>query len=68
MTTKDLTREDWASVLGEGIHTGFRKGSEHPRSSHYWNVINDMPDELWNDVLSYLVWSLDYMQLIKVRE
>lgn len=63
-----MTQDDWKSILGEGIHTAFRKGTDHPESARYWNVINDMPNELWDDVLAYLVWSLDYMNLIEIEE
>lgn len=63
-----ISREDWASVIGEGIHTGFRKGSEHPRSSEYWNILNEMPSELWNEVLEYCVSGLEYMDLIEVKD
>lgn len=65
---KPLTENEWKSVLGEGIHTAFRKGSDHPRSSEYWNLINSMPNELWNDVLGYVVWGLESMDLIETKD
>lgn len=58
----------WAGVLGEGIHTAFRKGTDHPESHKYWEMIRDMPNELWGEVLAYVVWSLGYMKLIEVEE
>ena len=62
------TEDDWKSILGEGIHVAFRKGSDHPKAHDYWLMIKDMPDDLWDDVLGYVVWSLDYMKLIEVAK
>jgi hypothetical protein len=61
------TEDEWKSILGEGIHVAFRKGSDHPEAHDYWKLIQKMPDELWDDVLGYVVWSLSYMNLIDVK-
>jgi hypothetical protein len=70
--TKDekqiYSRDDWASILGEGIHVAFRKGTDHPKAHDYWKMIQEMPDELWNDVTTYVVDSLVYMKLIEVTD
>ncbi len=63
-----LTRDEWKSVLGEGIHVSFRKGTDHPQAHDYWKSIQDMPSDLWDDVLDYLVFSLEYMKLIEVAD
>lgn len=63
-----FTRRQWASAIGEGIHTGFRKGTDHPKSSEYWNMISKMPDDLWNQVLDYCVWGLGYMGFMEFTE
>jgi hypothetical protein len=65
---KTYTRDEWASILGEGIHVAFRKGSDHPKAHYYWKMIQEMPNELWNDVTDYVVDSLVSMKLIEVRE
>jgi hypothetical protein len=62
------TADEWASMIGEGIHTGFRKGSDHPKASEYWNLISKMPNELWNEVLDFCVDGLIYMKVIDVKE
>jgi hypothetical protein len=67
-TIEALSADDWKSVLGEGIHVAFRKGSDHEKAHEYWELIRDMPNELWDDVLGYVVWSLQYMKLIEVSE
>lgn len=75
MTTKNdakekrvYTQTEWSEILGEGIHTGFRKGSEHPDAHKYWMLIRDMPNELWGDVLEYAVGGLASMKLIEVKK
>ena len=42
-----ISEEDWRSVIGEGIHTGFRKGTDHPQAHDYWKLIEGIPDKLW---------------------
>jgi hypothetical protein len=62
-----ISEEDWCSILGEGIHTGFRKGTDHPRAHDYWKLIAEMPGELWGDVLAWTVECLQDMGLIEFR-
>lgn len=62
-----LSREDLMSVLGEGIHVGFRKGTDHPQSHEYWMMIAGMPDELWGEVLGYVVDGLVAMKIVEVK-
>ena len=64
----EYTRDEWTSMIGEGLHTGFRKGSDHPRSSEYWNIISNMPTDLWGDALNYCVDGLASMKVIEVKE
>ena len=68
LSERKYTADEWASMIGEGIHTGFRKGTEHPRSHEYWTLIKEMPNELWNEVLDYCVSGLVYMKVIEVKE
>lgn len=60
-----ISEEDWRSVIGEGIHTGFRKGTDHPQAHDYWKLIEGIPDKLWDDVLAWTVSGLQYMGLIE---
>lgn len=49
-----------ASILGEGIHTGMRKGSDDPGAPVLWAAVNDNL-QAWSDALDFFVWGLDYM-------
>lgn len=60
------TREEWKSALGEGIHTGFRKGTDHPDSAAASKFIAHMDPKMWDDVLSFTVWGLESMGMIAV--
>lgn len=48
------------SVIGEGLHTGLRKGSDAPEAPALWNAIQ-ASDQAWTDALMYLVWGLAEM-------
>lgn len=39
--------DDITSLIGEGVHTGLRKLSDHPASARAWNAISELPDEDW---------------------
>jgi hypothetical protein len=49
-----------ASIIGEGLHTGFRKGSSDPKAADLWNAVHDC-GTAWSDGLSFLIWGLDVM-------
>jgi hypothetical protein len=68
MMAAEYTVDDWMSMIGEGLHTGFRKGSDHPENMKYWKIIQEMPTELWDDALRYLVSGLEYSGVIEVRK
>lgn len=67
MNEKKHDEEFWMSVIGESIHSGFRKGTDHPEAHRYWKLISDMPQELWDDLLGWTTYCLDEMGLIKVE-
>lgn len=48
------------SIIGEGLHTGLRKGTDAPEASALWHTISSS-DEAWSDALAYLTWGLDQM-------
>jgi hypothetical protein len=37
-------------LIGEGLHTSFRKRCDHPAASYAHSAITDMPDEVWGDI------------------
>lgn len=64
-----ISDEDALSLLGEGIHTGLRKGSEAPSSGPLWRAISESDDGAWADALRYCLWGLGEMgyAIIKVE-
>lgn len=57
------------SLIGEGVHTGLRKGSEAPSSTMIWSAISDSGDSAWDDALAFCVEGLESMgyHLFKVE-
>lgn len=49
---------DSATILiGEGLHTGLRKGCEDGHDA--WEAIHDLPEDQWSAALHFLVSGLD---------
>jgi hypothetical protein len=44
--------EDVAGLIGEGVHTGLRKFSDHPASTAAWCAIQNLPSEDWSRILT----------------
>lgn len=59
-TYTPLDPDEAASIIGEGLHTGLRKGSDAPEAPELWEAIHNSLDA-WSDALDYLVYGLDYM-------
>lgn len=66
-TYTPLPPSECASVIGEGLHTGLRKGSDEPQAPDLWRAIHDA-GQAWSDALDYLVYGLDYMGLALCRK
>jgi hypothetical protein len=47
-------------VMGENVHTAFRKGSDHPSATVVWKAIQAMPPEEWGRAVSWMCWALAY--------
>jgi len=62
-----LPRAECASIIGEGLHTGLRKGSDDPQTPDLWSAIHDA-GQAWSDALAYVVWGLDHMGLARCRK
>lgn len=58
-TKMPFTRTEFSSMLGEGFHTAFRKGTEAPKSSTIWRLIADMEPQDWDSVIEYVVWGFE---------
>lgn len=48
------------SIIGEGVHTGLRKGTEAPGAHQLWKAIQ-ASDRAWSEALGFFVWGLDQM-------
>ncbi len=57
-----LTSEEALSLIGEGIHTGLRKGSDAPESGPLWKAINES-GTAWSDALTFLVEGFELMNV-----
>lgn len=55
-----ISERQLRELLGEAVHTGFRKGSDHPSADRVWLDIRQMPVEEWAKVVDWIAWSLFY--------
>ena len=58
-----MTHGELKQILGETIHTAFRKGCDCPQASIVWNAINEMSPEYWDGFLEWVIWALNSMGL-----
>lgn len=49
-----------ASLLGEGIHVGLRKGTDAANSHETWQAIG-RDDSGWSDAIDFAVYGLEQM-------
>lgn len=55
-----VDKDEAASIVGEGIHTGLRKGTDAENSGDTWRAIA-APESGWSDAIGFFMWGLDYM-------
>jgi hypothetical protein len=55
-----LTKAELREMLGEAVHTAFRKGSGHPDAHAVWLAIRNMNNKAFSDCMDWVVWSLFY--------
>jgi len=65
MALPDTPPPEFRSYLGEGMHTAFRKGADHPAAVRIWDEIDHMPRADWHGIVTFLadgMWPmvLDY--------
>lgn len=60
ITYTPVDDEDAMGIIGEGIHTGLRKGSQAPEAHDLWVAISNS-EQAWDDALSYCLWGLGQM-------
>lgn len=59
MTARDQEYEDYRHYFGEGMHTAFRKASDHPSAFLIHRLITELPDEEWSAIVDFVareVW------------
>jgi hypothetical protein len=66
-TYTPLPADEVASIIGEGLHTGLRKGTGAPEAPALHRAISDS-EQAWSEALDYLVWGLDVMGLALCRK
>jgi hypothetical protein len=59
--------DEASSVIGEGLHTGFRKGTDAPEAHDLWVAIKNS-DRAWSEALDFLVRGLGEMNLALCRK
>lgn len=55
-----VDNDEATSLIGEGLHTGLRKGTDAPEAHDLWESIRNS-DQAWSDALNYLMWGLETM-------
>ena len=51
--------------LGEGIHTGFRKATDHEAANRAWKAIKDLPHEDWAAVCHFALDGMGVLAALK---
>lgn len=65
MKYEPISEEEALSLLGEGIHTGLRKGTDAANSTATWKAIADSG---WDDALKFFLDGLDFMGYAIVKK
>lgn len=47
-------RQWFRDYLAEGMHTAFRKGSDHPAAGTAWRAIGDLPQAEWSMIVEFV--------------
>lgn len=64
----EVTTDELAGALAEGMHTGLRKGSDADDSHYLWKMISDSKTDAWGDAAEYCAWGLKEMGYKVMRE
>lgn len=63
----EVSEEDFKSFIGEGVHTGLRKGTDAPEAHDLWVAISES-GQAWSEAIAYAVWGIKYMGYKLVKE
>lgn len=63
-----IRKDEAANIIGTGVHTGLRKGTEEPSAHRLWEVISRADDKSWAEAAEYAFWGLRVMgyEIVKV--
>lgn len=50
-----MTRDEFSSLLAEGVHTAFRKATDCHQATPIHRLISEMPNEEWGSVIDWVV-------------
>jgi hypothetical protein len=59
---------EFVSYLGEGMHTAFRKGADHPSATQIHRLIDHMPNADWHGIVAFVAEGMWPMVLRLVGE
>lgn len=68
MTWEPLNDDEAADQIGQGVHTGLRKGTDAPSAAVMWSAINDSNDGAWAAALDFAIYGLRSMGIRLCRE
>lgn len=54
MKFTEAQKEEIKSMIGEGFHTAFRKGTHHPKSGEIWGLIQELPNSEWSNIVDWV--------------
>ncbi|MGH7743394.1 MAG: hypothetical protein ACREQ5_01035 [Candidatus Dormibacteria bacterium] len=49
-----MTKEEFQDLLGEGMHTAFRKACDCPEGMKIHHLISEMPPECWAEAVEFV--------------
>lgn len=56
-----MIKNEILAILGEGVHTAFRKGADGGGAHEVWVTIKNMEANQYNATIEFLVAGLDFM-------
>lgn len=59
-TYEPVDFDEATSLIGEGVHTGLRKGTDAAGSSEAWRAISK-DDSGWDDAVAFAINGLEFM-------
>lgn len=64
----EVSDDDLTSLIGEGVHTGLRKGTDAEDAHDLWTAISQSNTTAWSDAVEFCVSGLRTMGFKVYRE